>query len=159
MAGDDDFRSPMARLKSQEGKLQRKEVWIFVGDVDISVDPSDEGRDDFFSSGMVMIHLLLHVNPSFEKTRPDITLESFRALNFCHGSCCLPPPNFKLEESISGYVESLSKEEILLVLSVNMRDSPLVLDDLNRLGESFDHKALFSYSLRRMEGNRQEPKN
>ena len=44
-------------------------------------------------------------------------------------------------------------------MSVNMRDSPLVLDDLNKLGESFDHKALFSYSLRWMEGNRQERKN
>jgi hypothetical protein len=47
-------------------------------------------------------------------------------------------------DSISSYAESPSKEEILLVLSVNMRDSPLVLDDLKRPGESFDHNAFFN---------------
>ncbi len=141
MAGDDHFRCPVLRLDAQKAELKRQEIRVLLHEVDIGVDSIDEGGDDLFALGMIVIHLLFHVHAGLEKPCPDVPVQSSGSENFCQSACGLTPPDLELEEPVACHVESLSKEKVLLVLGVNMRNPPAVLDDLHRRFESWNEKS------------------
>jgi hypothetical protein len=133
-----DLRCPVSGFDAEQIELDGQERGIFLCVVDISVDSPDKGCDDFFSVRMVVIHLLPYVHTGFEEASADVFFESFRPEDLCESASGLPSPDFKLEEAVSGHIESLREKEVFLVLRIDVRDPPSVLDDLDRLGKAFD---------------------
>jgi hypothetical protein len=143
MARDNDFGRPKAGCDPEELKLDGKKCRIFSCAVDIAVNASDKRCDDLFSIRVIMIHLLPHVHTGLKEPGSDIFIESFASEDLCEGSCGLSSPDLELEQSVSGYVKSLCKKEVLLILCIDVRDSPSVLYDLDRLRQTFDAKGFF----------------
>ena len=68
----------------------------------------------------------------------DVALEFLFAQDLSHGPGGLPSPHLQLEQSIPCDVIALREKQVRFALGVDMRDTPPVLDDLNRLAETRD---------------------
>src|SRR6266498_5427017 len=123
----------MSGPDSQEFEFQRETRRVFLCHLDVGIDSEDKGIDDFFAGRMVVAQLFLHVDPEPEQSRAYVTLESFPAQNLGHCSRGEPSPHLQLKEPVPCDVESLSEEKVLLGFSIDVSDSPGVVEDLHRL--------------------------
>ena len=53
-----------------------------------------------------------------------------------HRAGSLPPPHLELEQAVAGHVIALREEKVSFVFGIDMRNTPAVLDDLNRLAQA-----------------------
>ena len=82
---------------------------------------------------MIKIKLLFQVAAEQMKPRAEVSLEFLPSEDLSSRAGCLTAPYFELEQTIARSVIALDKEKIVLVLRVDVRDSPAVSDDLDRL--------------------------
>ena len=97
-----------------------------------------EGRNNGLAARMVVRVLTLHVAPVTEKSGSDVAVYFSGAEQFGDGTRGLSPPHFELEGAVGSRDVALREEEIVFVSGVNVRDAPLVADDLHRFLQAAD---------------------
>src|SRR5581483_7055669 len=103
---------------------------------DVGVNAFDESVDDFWPLGMVVRHLFDEIAAKPQQACADVTVDRLVPLDFGHSARHPSPPDFELKEPVAGGVVALGKEQIVLVLGVNVRDTPAIHQDLDRTRES-----------------------
>lgn len=80
-----------------------------------------------------MSEFLVEVLTKFKQSRTQIPLQLRRSQPLGDGTRGLPPPKLQLKHAVRSGDVALSKKEIMLIFSVNVRYPPLVPNDLHGL--------------------------
>ena len=128
--------SPRIRLDSSELELDRQIVSVLL---DVSVDPVGVGREDALPVRVIARPLGL-VPRAAEHHLPgaEVVVERLRSEDLGEAPLVPAPPHFHLPEPVLGHHVPLRQEEVVVVLSVDVRDSPLISDDLDRFPQAGD---------------------
>ena len=141
---DHDLGGPSPRLDPQDAELDRQPRRLAFGSLDVRVDPPDERPDDLGTAGMVMVQLRAHLAAERELAGPDVGGQGPGPLDLRHRAGRLSPPELELEEPIVRGVVPLRQEEVVLVLGIDVSDSPPVAHDLHRLPQPGDRELLLA---------------
>ena len=110
-----------------------------------------------------MLQLGRQVSAESMKSRPDVPLKLPRPQNLGHGTGRLTAPDLELKQSVTGGGIALRKEQVRLVVRVDVIDAPAVGDDLDRRRQtggpqrlllSPDHGAVARGQARQANGHR-----
>ena len=98
--------------------------------------PADEGFDDRLGVRSVALPLSLHIAAIAHEPGEFVSLDCRWPKNFGEFALAGTSPYFHLPQSVLRSYKTLSKEQIFLSLRVNVRDSPLVAEYLDRFRQS-----------------------
>lgn len=104
---------------------------------DVSVDAVRKRRQYRLGIRRVAQVLLVHVAPVLQGARVDVALQGGRSENFAEPSLTSALPHFHLKQAILGGDHSLCKEKVVLVLRVNVCDTPFVAQNTHRLAQTW----------------------
>jgi hypothetical protein len=113
--------------------------------LDISVNTLNKSGDDLLSIWVIEVHVLSQIDPRPQQSCPNIAVECLRALNLSQRAGHLATPDFELEETITGGVVALGEEQIVLVLGVDVRDTPTVGQDFDGFLQTGDFESGCSF--------------
>ena len=82
--------------------------------------------------GMIVSHLLTHIAPEAKESGSGVSHHHAGPQDLRHRSRRLPTPDLQLEEPVSGHVESLGEEEVVLTPGIDVRHAPTIPQDLHR---------------------------
>ena len=105
---------------------------------DIGVDAIGECRKDCLRVGRVTFIFRSHITAIAQSAGVYIARQGGWSENFRKPSLPSAFPNFHLEETILSSDDALSKEKIVLVLGVNVRDSPTIAENVDRLRQPWN---------------------
>lgn len=135
------FGVPGFGRESGELKFEGKTGACGSGEVgDIGVDAFGKGGEDRARIGCIAFVFGAHVSAVAQGAGVEVAGKRGGSKNFGESSLAGAFPEFHLEEAILGGNDSLSKEEIVLVLGVDVRDTPTVAQDIDGLVEAAELK-------------------
>src|SRR5215469_13706453 len=87
---------------------------------------------------MIPIEFFFQIAAIQKEAIADVTLEFPASQNFSDRASGLAAPQFELEQPVARDVVTLREKQVRLVLGIDMRDSPVILQDFDGLSESCD---------------------
>ena len=132
-AQDDGLGCPRVRHDPRECKLDREPVPVLL---DVRIHTLGVRREDPPGVGVVVRPLaVVEGSPKHHQARAPVVGERFRSEDFREAALVPAPPHLHLPEPVLRHDVALRAEEIVIVAGVDVRDPPLVADDLHRLPE------------------------
>ncbi|MNX67269.1 hypothetical protein D3C86_983910 [compost metagenome] len=127
--------APIAGLGAGQLEFRRHLLGICLDPVHVGVDAIREGGKNGAAFGVIAGELGLHVAAEQEEARRAVLLDEARAELLGHLAFTLAAPQVKLPQTVARGAETLGKEQIILVLRINVRYAVLVPHDLHGLGQ------------------------
>ena len=159
-----NVRGPGLGGNAEQTELKRQQVRLFPGLLNIGVYTLDKGGDDLFPVRVIVLALLLQIAAKTQQPGTNVAVQGFGALNLGHRAGDAPAPDLKLKQAVAGRVIALGKKQVMLVLGIDVGNTPAVGQDFDRLAETGEvqcfHSILLNASLRHDRGatwGRREP--
>ena len=130
-AGYDDLRRPRLGHDPQQPELHRQCVGRVQRVLNGGVDAVHERGDDRFAVRVVIGVLALQVAAKAQQPSADVAVQSLRPLNLGQTAQHPPAPYFELKQAVARRVVALREEQVVLILGVDMRDTPAVGQDFD----------------------------
>ena len=133
----------MLRLDSQHDEFLRQLGRVLQRLIDISIHTLDEAFNDSAPMGMIDGQFLIHIAAEQELPRADIARNFLGSQNLGQRAFGAAAEQLELKQAVARRVITLRKEQVVLVLGIDMRDAPAIFQDLHWLRQSGRQKFFF----------------
>ena len=142
-----DIWSPSLGGNAEQTELKGQQVWLFLGLLNIGVNALNKGGDNLFPVRVIVLALLVQIAPKTQQPGTDVAVQGFGTLNLGHRAGDAPAPDLKLKQAVAGRVIALGKKQVVLVLGIDVSNTPAVGQDFDRLAEPGEAQCFHSILL------------